>query len=71
MYVKVYIARMKMTQRIHFWHPNLLKITIVLRKWQKNHFFGQKAKTIIGQSTTRNFELKMLKLNENHLKINV
>ena len=28
MYVKVYISRMEMGQRIHFWHQNLLKITI-------------------------------------------
>ena len=28
MYVKVYISRMKMSQRIQFWHQNLLKIMI-------------------------------------------
>ena len=28
MYVKVYISRMEMSQRIHFWHQNLLKIMI-------------------------------------------
>ena len=37
----------------------------------KNHFFGQKVKKNFGQPTTRNLELKMLKLNENHLKTNV
>ena len=28
MYVKVYISKMEMTQRIHFWHQNLLKTTV-------------------------------------------
>ena len=39
-----------------------------LRKWQKNHFFGQKGQKNFGQPTTRNFELKMLKLLKNHLR---
>ena len=38
MYVKVYISRMEMSQRIYFWHQNLLKITI-FEKMAKDTFW--------------------------------
>ena len=40
----------------------------ILRKQQKTTFFGRKK---FGQPTKGNHELKMLKLDENHLKTNV
>ena len=46
---------------------DLLKITIFLENG-KYHFFGQKN---FGQPTKCNFELKMLRFHENHLKTNV
>ena len=42
-----------------------------LRKWQKITLLVNNVKKKIGQPTTRNFELKMLKLHEDHLKTNV
>ena len=61
MYVKVYISRMEMTQKIHFWHPHLLKITIFFEKIAKNHFFGQKGQKKFRTSYTTQFSVKMLK----------
>ena len=46
--VKVYISRMEMTQRIHFWHQNLLKkLRFFKENDKKNHFFGQKGQKIL------------------------
>ena len=62
MYVKLYISGMEMSQRIRFWHLNLLKITI----FQENE--KQKQNTLVKKNfkwpTKCNFELKMLKLHE-------
>ena len=68
MYVKVYISRMEMTQKSQFWHQNLIKIYIFLRKWQTITFLVKK---VFEQPTKRNFELKMIKLHDNHLKTNI
>ena len=67
-YVKVYISRMEISQRIYFWHQDLLKNYDFLRKWQKITFL---VKLFFKQPTKCNFELKMLELYENHLKTNV
>ena len=53
-----------MSQRIHFLVSNFTKNTDILRKWHK-HFFG---KTFLCQAKKNNFELKLLKLLENHVK---
>ena len=68
MYIKVYIFGIEMSQRIHFWYQILLKLTIFWENGKKNYFFGNK---ILGQPTKHNFELKMLKLLENHVKTKV
>ena len=62
----------------HFWNgnesenpfliSNFTKNYNFLRKWQKITFL---VKTILGQPTKHNFELKMLKLLENHVKTKV
>ena len=45
MYVKLYIFRIEMIQKINFWHQNSWEnLEKILRKWQKNHFFGQRKK---------------------------
>ena len=67
MYIKVYIFGMEMSQRIH----------CDIKFYQKCHFFEKMAKShflvkkILGQPTKHNFELKMLKLLENHVKTKV
>ena len=45
MYVKEYIFRMEMSQRIHFWHQNLLKITNFLKNSKKTPFWSKKIQT--------------------------
>ena len=65
MYIKVFISRMEMSQKIHCWHQTLLKIMIFLINWQKKHIL---VTIFFGQPTKCNSELKMLKLHENHLK---
>ena len=55
---------MEMSQRIHFWYQILLKMLILLENGKK-HFFGQK---FLWQGKKNNFELKMLKLLESHVK---
>ena len=65
MYVKVYISRMEMSQRIQ---SKLADNYDLLRKMAKTTFL---VKTFFKQPTKQNFELKMLKLHENHLKTNV
>ena len=64
MYIKLNITEMEMNQRICFWYQILLKMLIF---WEngKNHFLGQK---FLWQAKKNNFELKMLKLPENHVK---
>ena len=58
---------MEMSQRTHIWYQILLKMMIF---WEngKNHFFGQK---FLWQAKKNNFELKYLKLLENHVKAQV
>ena len=53
-----------MSQRIYFWHHNLLKIIFFFEKWQKKKW-GE-GQQIFERPTKSNFELKMLKLHENH-----
>ena len=61
---------MGMTQRIHFWHQNLLKITIFGENGKQSLFWSKRSKKI--QTACKAlFELKMLKLHENHLETNV
>ena len=67
MYAKVYIFGMEMSQRIHFLYQILLKMMIFLKKMCKNHCFGKK---FLG-SLQNNFDLKVLKLLENHVKTKV
>ena len=59
---------MKMSQRLHFWHHNLLKITIFCKNGKKKKKIWSKN---FKQPTKCNFELKMLNLLENYLKTNV
>ena len=68
MYVKVYISRMEMSQRIHFWHQDLPRITIFEKVAKIIFLFYSKH---ILTALKHSFELKMLKLHENHLKPNV
>ena len=58
MYVKVYIFGIEMSQRIHFWYQNLLKITIFWENGKKITFWLKKSWT----AYKNNFELNMLKL---------
>ena len=67
MHIKVYISGMEMSQIIHF-HITFYKNDDFLRKWQKNHFFGQK---FLWQANKNSFELKMPKFLENHVKTHV
>ena len=55
---------MEMSQRIHFWYQILPKMLIFWENGRKS-LFGQK---ILWQAKNDNFELKMLKLLENHVK---
>ena len=64
MYVKIHISKLGMSQKIHFWHQNLLKITFFEKK--QKHFFWSKKNFKL--PTKRNFDLQMLQLLENHLK---
>ena len=64
-YIKVYISGMEMSQRIRFWYQILQKMLIFLRKWQKITFL---VKQFCDKLIKNNFELKMLKLLENHVK---
>ena len=54
----------------HFWYQILPKMTIFFKEnGKKNNTFL--VKKILGQATKHNFELKMLKLLENHVKTKV
>ena len=66
MNAKLYISRMKMSQKTHFWHQNLLKITI-FEKIAKPCFWSKTFWT----AYKRQFWVKMLKLRENYLKTDV
>ena len=62
---------MEMSQRIHFLYQILLKIMIFFRKNGKNHFLVKKKNYNLGGPTKHTFELKMLKLLENHVKTKI
>ena len=70
-YKKVYISGMEMSQKICFWYNFYWKGCflgrwfVFFRKWQKITFFG---KINLWQAKKINFELKMLRLLENHVK---
>ena len=54
MYIKVCISRMEMSQRIYFWHQNLLQITIFWENSKKTLLWSKKK---FKQPTKCNFEL--------------
>ena len=58
MYVKVYISRMEMSQKVNFCHQNLLKIMIFWEMGKKRHLW---CKQIFGRPTKRYFEFKKKK----------
>ena len=65
------ISGMEMSQRIHIWYQILLKITIFWENGKKKQKKEKLVKKNLGKPTKYNFELKMLKLHENHVTTNV
>ena len=51
MYGKVYISRMEMTQKIHFWNQKIAVNNDFLRKWQKVTFWSKRSKKWTGYNT--------------------
>ena len=56
---------MEMSQRIHFWYQILLKMLIFWENGKKSLFL---VTNFFDKLKNNNFELKMLKLLENHVK---